>query len=299
MVGAKQVLGEMDAVDLEDRIVAQVAALNSAKAMLNHAKSKLAFTKKQAQRYERLFAAQATSEESVAVKRQELAEAAAALAAAHEDIARLNAEHDALLAQHFGLKLVAPVEGLVVAREAEPGSTVVAGQSVIEIVDPNSLWVNARFNQISADGLAANLPAQIFLQTRRSESINGQVLRLEPRADVVTEESLAKITFDKLPASLPQLGELAEVTVQLAKLPAAPTIPNAAIQIVDGQRGVWRLSNEELEFAPLTLGQSDLDGNIQVITGLAVGDEIVVHSEKQLTKGSTIHIVKQISRSSR
>lgn len=56
----------------------------------------------------------------------------------------------------------------------------------------------------------------------------GHVLRIEPRADAVTEETLAKIVFNAPPVPLPPLGELAEVTVQLGELPAAPTISNAA-----------------------------------------------------------------------
>ena len=47
-------------------------------------------------------------------------------------------------------------------------------------------------------------------------------MRVEPRADAITEELLAKVVFATLPDPLPRLGELAEVTVALAPLPAAP-----------------------------------------------------------------------------
>ncbi|MER1966224.1 efflux RND transporter periplasmic adaptor subunit [Castellaniella sp. GW247-6E4] len=293
-VEAGQVLGAMDPVDLDDRIRAQQAAIKGAEAILLQAQAGQAFARTQMNRYERLAAARGTSAESAAIKRQELAAADAALTAAREDVARLHAEQQALRAQRDDLILVAPVAGLVIARHADPGTTMVAGQAVIEIIDPASLWVDARFDQISADGLAAGLPTRITLRSRQGRPLTGRVLRIEPQADVVTEETLAKIVFDGPLSPLPPVGELAEVTVQLPGLPAAPTIPNAAIRTVDGQRGVWKLTDGGLAFAPIVLGRSDLDGRLQVENGLAAGDRLVVHSEKTLTARSRIHLVDRL-----
>ena len=261
-VQAAQVLGEMDPVDLDNRIHAQQAAIKSAEAALRQADARQNFALTQASRYAQLLAARGTTEEAVATRQQDLALANAAQAAAREDAVRLRAELDALRAQRGNLRLVAPVTGLVAARDADPGTTVVAGQAVVELIDPASLWVDARFDQISAEGLAAGLPAQVILRSRRGYTYLGRVLRIEPRADAVTEESLAKIVFDTPLSPLPPLGELAEVTVQLPQLPAAPTIPNAAIRLVDGQRGVWKLDEDGLVFAPLALRRSDREGKV-------------------------------------
>lgn len=289
-----QVLGEMDPVDLDERIGAQQAAIKSAQAALRQAEAKQTFAQTQARRYEQLWALRSTSEESTAIKRQELAVADAALAAAREDASRTRAELQALRAQRSNLRLVAPAAGLVTARHADPGTTVVAGQAVVELIDTASLWVDTRFDQVNAEGLAAGLPARIVLRSRRGQTQPGRVLRIEPQADVVTEETLAKIVFDSPLSPLPPVGELAEVTVQLSELPAAATIPNAAIRTLDGKRGVWKLSDGKLAFMPIAFGRSDLDGLVQVEKGLAAGDQLVVYSEKALTARSRIHVVDRL-----
>ena len=294
-VKAGQVLGEMDAVDLDDRINAQQAAIKSSEAAMRQAQAKQGFARTQATRYEQLLAVRGASEEMVSTKRQELAIAYAALAASRADAVRLRAELEALRTQRGNLRLVAPVAGLVAARDADPGTTVVAGQAVVEVIDPASLWIDTRFDQVSADGLAAGLPARITLRSRQTQSLAGRVMRIEPRADAVTEETLAKIVFDAPPAPLPPLGELAEITVQLGELPAAPAIPNAAIRTVGGQRGVWKLVDGHLAFAPLTLGRSDLEGHVQVVNGLAAGDRVVVYSGKALNAKSRIHVVERLA----
>ncbi len=293
-VKAGQVLGEMEPIDLDDRIRSQEAALKRAEAVLRETEARQAYAQTQARRYEQLLAVRSTSEEIAATKHQELQIADAALSAAREDLVRLRAERAAVVAQRGNLRLVAPVDGLVAARNADPGTTIVAGQAVVEVIDPKSLWINVRFDQVSATGLAASLPARMVLRSRAGQFLSGRVLRVEPRADAVTEETLAKVVFDAQPDALPPLGELAEVTVALPALAAVPVIPNAAIQRVDGKLGVWQIVDGDSRFTPVKLGAGDLDGHMQVREGLKTGDKVVLFSEKALTARSRIHVVEHI-----
>ena len=293
-VKAGQVLGEMEPVDLDDRVRSQESAFKRAQAVLREAQARQAYAQTQVRRYEQLFAVRSTSEEIVSTKRQELQIADAALSAAREDIARTRSDREGLVTQKSNLRLIAPVDGVVAVRDADPGTTLVAGQAVVEVIDPKSLWVNVRFDQISASGLAAGLPARIVLRSRSGQTLNGRVLRVEPKADAVTEELLAKATFDTQPEPLPPVGELAEVTIDLPALPAAPVIPNAAVQRQGDKVGVWQIVDGDLHFSPVKLGASDLNGYVQVLEGLKNGDQVVTYSEKTLSARSRIHVVDRI-----
>lgn len=293
-VKAGQVFGEMEPVDLEDRVRSQQAVVKRAEAIVREVQTRQTYAQTQAQRYEQLLAARSTSEEIATSKRQDLQLVEAALSAAREDVARARSDREALATLKSNLRLIAPVAGVVAVRDADPGTTVVAGQSVVEIIDPKSLWVNVRFDQISASGLAGGLPARIVLRSRAGEILNGRVLRVDPKADAVTEETLAKVVFDAVPQPLPPVGELAEVTVDLAALAAAPAITNAAIRRQGSEVGVWQLVDGDLRFTPIKLGSSDLNGFVQVREGLKAGDQIVTYSEKALTAKSRTNVVKQI-----
>ncbi|CAI09697.1 efflux RND transporter periplasmic adaptor subunit [Aromatoleum aromaticum] len=293
-VKAGQVLGEMDPVDLDQRIRAQGAALKRAEAALREAAARQNFARSQARRYEQLFAVRTISEELATTKHQELQIADAALSGAREELLRARSDGEALVAQRNNLRLVAPVDGLVAVRDVDPGTTIVAGQPVVEVIAPESLWINTRFDQISASGLAAGLPARVVLRSRNGQALTGRVLRVEPMADAVTEETLAKVAFDSRPEPLPPIGELAEVTVALPALPAAPVIPNAAVRREAGQVGVWKIVDGDARFTPVKLGAGDLDGHVQVLEGVRDGEQVVVYSEKALTAGSRIHVVDDI-----
>lgn len=307
-VSVGQVLGEMDPVDLEQRIAAQTSALMraeatalAAEAQVREAAARRTYAEQQAARYEKLLQARAVSEEGASAKHQEyqiaeagLAAARANLDAAKQELTRIRAERAGLHQQRANLRLVAPVDGLVVARAADPGTTVVAGQQVIEIIDPSSLWINVRFDQLRTSGLRAGLPVQIVLRSRAGQKLPGRVLRVEPLADVVTEENLAKVVFDTLPEPLPPLGELAEVTVTLPDLPPVPVLPSASVQRLGSQLGVWLIRDGSPHFAPVRLGTTDLDGRVQILDGVQAGEQVVLYRHRAIDAGSRIKIVERV-----
>ena len=294
VVSAGQVLGEMDPIDLDDRVRSQGSAFRRSEAAVAEARARQSYAQSQFRRYEKLLVSKLVSDEAVATKHQELQIADAALAASREDLDRSRSDRNALVAQRSSLRLIAPVAGVVVARDAAPGTTVVAGQAVVEVIDPENLWINVRFDQLRAAGLANGQSARIVMRSRAGQELPGHVMRVEPKADSVTEETLAKVVFEQQLEPMPPLGELVEVTVDLPRLAAAPVIPNAAIRRNGDQVGVWQLVDGELQFSPVTLGASDLDGHVQVVMGLADGDEVVLHSEKALSQRSRIHLVERI-----
>ncbi len=223
----------------------------------------------------------------------QLAAAEAALAGARQDRTRLEADLGGTKQQRANVILLAPTDGLVTSRDAEPGSTVIAGQSVLKLIDPASLWVTVRLDQGRSAGLAVGLPAEIVLRSNPRKPLAGKVVRIEPISDSVTEERLAEIAFDSLPSGV-STGELAEVTLRLPAVPDALVVPNAALRHRGVQTGVWLRDNGRLRFAPVKTGAEGLDGKMQILEGLKAGDEIVVYSERELTAGSRIKIVPSL-----
>lgn len=283
-----QTLGELDPVDLDDRIQAQVAALSRAHVMARESRIRLDRAQVQLRRYETLLKASAISEETASDKRHELNLAQAALQAATQDIERLQAELAALHTLRRNLTLVSPIDGFVLTREADPGTTLMAGQVVLQVIAPDTLWINARFDQAGPAGLSEGLKARIVLRSRGPDPIGGRIARIEPVADAITEELLVKVAFDTLPTPPPALGELAETTVELPATSPGPVVSNAAIRHQNGQPGVWRFQGGRPTFTPIRVGATDARGMVQVLDGLRAGDLVIVHSASPLTARSRV-----------
>ena len=306
-VKAGQLLAEMDPVDLDNRVLAldssmarAHSAIRAAEAQTADANARRELAAITAQRYVALGQQNFMSAGAVEGKVQEQTSAEAGaqaaqanLAAARQDATRLQAERAGLAQQRQNVRLVAVQDGVVLSRDAEPGSTVVAGQTVLKLMDPTSLWVRARFDQGRSAGLAAGLGARIVLRSRAAQPLPGKVARVELQGDSVTEERMALIALDELPPGL-AVGELAEVTLQLTATAQSVLLPNAAIKRVAGQVGVWVLDEGHPHYVAVRLGQASLDGQVQVLEGLKAGTEVVAYSGKEITAASRIQVAKSL-----
>ncbi len=320
-VRAGQLLAEMDPVDLDQRLAALAASIDragsataGAQAQRQDAGARKDLAALNARRYLDLGEKNFISAGVVEGKLQEQVSADAALSgadanlsAARQDVKRLAAERAGLVQQRANLRLLAPSDGVVISREAEAGSTAIAGQAVIRLIEPSSLWVKARFDQGRSTGLVAGLKAEIVLRSNPTRPLPGRVVRVEAVSDSVTEERIAQVAFDPLPVGI-SVGELAEVTLALATTAPALLLPNASIKrradlapdqsVIGGAgghgTGVWRIAGDTLRFVPVRLGFSSLNGQVQILEGLQAGDRVVVFSEKELTSGSRIKIVDSL-----
>jgi multidrug efflux pump subunit AcrA (membrane-fusion protein) len=108
-VKAGQLLGTMDPVDLDERILAQDAAIRRAEAQQHETDARQRYAQAQAQRYEQLLATHTISAEAMDNKRQELQVAVAAQRGASAELTRIRADRAALAAQHANLQLLAPL----------------------------------------------------------------------------------------------------------------------------------------------------------------------------------------------
>ncbi len=303
-VKAGQLLAEMDPVDLDKRVASAAAAATrgrsavvTTQAQVQDAKSRQALAASEAGRYVDLGKRNFVGQSVVDTKLQEqqsadaqLAAAESTLASARQDLTRLEAEREAAQQQRGNIRLLAPVDGVVTARDAEPGSTVIAGQSVLKLQDPGSLWVTVRLDQGRSAGLRTRLPADIVLRSSPDKVLTGKVVRVEPISDSVTEERIAQVAFDTLPPGVTS-NEMADVTLHLPGVSDALILPNAALRHRGAQAGVWLRADGTLRFVPVKTGAEGLDGKVQIVDGLKAGDEVVVYSERELKDDSRIKVM--------
>jgi len=296
-VVAGQLLAELDPVDLGPRAEAARSAAARARqsaqasqAQVAEADSRARLAQVNSERYQALYRQNFVAKEMADSRRHETAAADAALAAARanavaaqREIGRAEADLRGIEQVRQSLALVSPIDGVVTAREAEPGTTVVAGQAVLRLVDPTQLWVRARVDQARAEGVQLGQAADIVLRSVPGASLPGKVVRIDLQSDALTEERIINVAFDPAPAQL-YLGELAEVTIRLPGAKGVLSVPRAALTQHQGTPGVWRIEQGRARFHPVQPGVQTAE-RVQIVSGLAAGDRLIVYSAKQLDDG--------------
>ena len=300
VVKAGQLLAEIDPVDLRQRAEAASNAAArareaelAAQAQVAEADSRAKLAQANHARYQTLYQQNFVAREMADSRRHEADAALAALAAARanaagaqREIRRAQAELGGIAQLQSSLQLLSPVDGVVTAREAEPGATVVAGQAVLRLADPARLWVRVRVDQARAQGVLVGQAADITLRSAPGRALPGKVMRIELQSDAVTEERIVNVAFDPAPSQL-YLGELAEVDIHLAGARNVLTVPRAAVTHRNNQAGVWQAVDGQARFKPVQLGAQTAE-RAQIVSGLAEGDSLIVYSAKQLDEAMRV-----------
>lgn len=308
-VTAGQLLAEMDPVDLDEKLTGArrvsekaASAILVAEAQLAEADSRAKMVAATFARYEELHARGFISQEMFEVKRYEniaataAADAAnAALAVARQDSARAQADVAGISKLRQQARLLSPADGVVTDRLVEPGVTVVAGQTVLQMIDPASLWVRTRIDQKQAGAVIAGQDAEIRLRSQPQSSQHGVVERVNMISDAVTEERIVNVAF-RSRQTAGNIGEFAEVTIKLQEMEEVRSIPSAAVKRVEQRDGVWLLRDGQVQFQPVRTGMRTLAGRTQILEGLANDDEVVVYSQQPMRAGLKVKVVRELVR---
>ena len=195
-----QLLALLDSRDLTERrgvVGSQQEALehNQAAAQANVAKAQaeleLARSKRErdAELLRTGFVSQAVLDASDAALRAasaNLDNARAAAAAREADAHALGHEARYAETQLSFTRITAPIDGVVIARQAEVGATLVPGSALFRIVDPAALWVATSIDESVVGRVQLGQAASIRLRT--GDTVSGKVARIAHQSDAATRE---------------------------------------------------------------------------------------------------------------
>lgn len=206
---------------------------------------------------------------------QEVRASEAQLAATQKTLAGSQAEIRLQKANLQYTIVTSPVDGYVISRDLEEGATVVPGLPIFTVAQSSVIWVSANIDEREIDGLKVGQPATITLRSAPSRKIAGRVARIGQEADPVTEEVVVDVAFVQRPPDI-KLNETAEVYILKSEKTGAKVLPRTAI--VSGHDGpsVWTVAHGKLQPRSISLGITDKRGLVEVLSGLADTDQVLV-----------------------
>lgn len=279
-VKAGQVLAVLDSQDV-------LPAINAQSAQVEVARTDFVFQQSELKRQQELRDKGFVS--GAALERQ-----AATTAAAD---ARVKAAQSQLANAQNGLNfqtLRADKAGVVIAIDAEAGSVVAAGQSVVRVAQlgEKEIIVNVPEREVGlmkqAKGFAAQfdaIPGKLYVAKLRE---------LAPAADAASRTYMAKLTIANADDAL-KLGMSATVRLDLGESQVI-VIPNTALYTRDNATRVWLVdrASETVKPVEVKLGTSTNDG-VAVVSGLKPGDLVVTAGANLLLAGQKVRLIDAIS----
>lgn len=185
-------------------------------------------------------------------------------------------------------QIPAPFTGIVSIRNVDPGDLVAGdtGETLLEVAqisplravtyipEREAVWVN------NGDRVSLNFdayPGQVF---------SAKIVRSAGVLDQRTRRMRVEIDLDNSQGHL-YPGMYGQVTVELEHRRDALVLPAGSVRLNDGAPHVYAVENETIKRIPVTTG-NDTGTEIEIISGLTGGEQIVANSIGRLRDGDPV-----------
>jgi HlyD family secretion protein len=203
----------------------------------------------------------------------DLERAAARLAQAESQAVAAVADREVAQRALNELVLRAPIAGIVVARDADPGNSVGAGTPLLRLADPSSLEVVAYVDETMLGGVRVGLPARVAFLSKAAETSTGNVRAVGREVDSETREVELWIALQQPPARW-AIGQRVDVRVDTEPGATGTTVPTEMISWEEDKAGVFVVDAGRARRVPVELGRADR-ARVVVTGDVGSGDTIL------------------------
>ncbi|MFT3768909.1 MAG: efflux RND transporter periplasmic adaptor subunit [Minicystis sp.] len=282
-VKAGQVLAEVHAPETEEE-------LRVARARMLEAEANLTIADDTARRNDKLAEAGLVSAQEASERRARANTAQAALGTTRAEVGRIGA----LLGYQ---KIVAPFDGVIVRRAVELGALVTPGTGntalLFEVAQVDTLRVFVDVPQSLAGGVRVGAEVSVFAPSAPKDVVRGKIARTAGALDASTHTLRTEV---HIPGAGPLLsGSFVSVKLGIDNPSPPVMVPASALAVRKEGTLVLRVGPDRVvQAARIELGR-DLGKQIEALSGVAIGDTVVLNPPDDLTTGEVVEVVERPS----
>lgn len=170
----------------------------------------------------------------------------------------------------------APLGGIVLEREANPGLNVETSTKLFTVADLSTVWVVGDLYERDLARVRVGSPARITMQAYPDVVLEGRVSYIDPRLSAGTRTARLRVEVPN-PDQRLRLGMYVDLEVSSGEPVQAALVPRAAVQTLGDRHVVYvAAAGEPRRFIEreVRLGAAAGD-RIEVLSGLQPGDQVV------------------------
>ena len=175
-------------------------------------------------------------------------------------------------------KIIAPFDGTVTVSKAQAGDMVAAGGTAFRVDDLSHLLVDLQISEVDINNIAVGQSVTITLDAIPNKTYQGVVSKVNLSAKAGQGGVNYKVSITLTNADeLVKPGMTAVVTIAVNQVTNTLLVPNSAVRMLNNQRIVYVLKENQPVAVNIRLGASAND-NSQVVGGdLKPGDLIILN----------------------
>ncbi len=181
-----------------------------------------------------------------------------------------------------GTRIVAPISGVLTQQDAKVGQLASPGTPLVSIIGSSGFEVDAGVSETDVGKLTVGNAVTMTLDAFPNETFAGSVFYIAP-AQTNTQGVISyqiKISFNKADPRL-KSGLTANIDIQTKQKDNVLILPQYAILQNDAGTFVETLENNAVKQNPVTLGIADQKGDVEIISGVSLGEQVLNIGLKQ------------------
>jgi RND family efflux transporter MFP subunit len=190
------------------------------------------------------------------------------------------------IAKGNSTSITAPIAGYVSQVRVAPGQIVSPGSTLIQVVNPSQVVVNAGMQLSDLQSIAVGDNATITPSQLPDVHLHGKVVAVSAAATGDGLEGTVVVSAPNLTAHPVPIGTQSIVNV-VAPLHAKVSVPTLAVLNVQIAPVVGVIRNNRIHFQPVEIGASD-GKRTQILSGLHPGERVAVSNVQLLTDGDKV-----------
>ena len=181
------------------------------------------------------------------------------------------------------MRIVAPFDGVITKKWAETGDLATPGKPLLEIENPSVLQVDIDVPESFAGRIELN--SRLAIVNDPDGNATGVVTEVSPAFDPVTRTRRAKLELQEGSFSS---GQFVRVSIPTAERKAI-LLPKAAV-VERGQLMMVFTMEQQHARMHLVKVRSHSDERIEILSGLGVGESVIVKGAEQLMDGQPVEV---------
>jgi HlyD family secretion protein len=125
--------------------------------------------------------------EALFTSQRQLIQAQSQLKSAQEEIQNAKSSVDEITANIAYLNILSPIDAVVTARAVEPGAVVVAGQTVLSIINLDTVYLRAYVPEGDIGKVRVGQKAFVYLDSAPKKGLESTVIEIDPEASFTPE----------------------------------------------------------------------------------------------------------------
>ena len=188
------------------------------------------------------------------------------------------------------LAVTSLISGRITKSDATLGSYVTAGAELFRVADPRKIQINASL--LPADARRARPGDRAVVELLGGETIGARVRSATPALDPESKAATLVLIPDGIGGLTPGQGLRVRITPQGGAVSASISLPEVAVQSVEGRDVVFVSTGEGFQATNVSIGQRG-SGRVEIVAGLKPGSMVATKGafllKAELGKGEAEH----------